>query len=269
MGSCIFIEFWLCWVFVALCGLSLVGAHRGCSSFWCEGFSLQWFLLLWSTGSRCAGFSSCDIQAQQVAARGPQNMQASVIAACRLQSLGSIVVHSLCGIWNLPNQESDSYPLHHCRQNLTHCAPRQVLSSFLGPHLITLVWALFSHIQWLLLYLRIYPPALSGIYPSRCILPAAAAAKSLQSCPTLCNPIDGSPPGSLVSGILQARTLEWGAIAFSGILPNNCLIFSKITVHSIFLLETLSFNGYEIKNLERLRNLHCSVLVSFFFLASC
>ena len=44
---------------------------------------------------------------------------------------------------------------------------------------------------------------------------AAAAAKSLQSCPTLCNPIDGSPPGSPVPGILQARVLEWGAIAFS------------------------------------------------------
>ena len=43
---------------------------------------------------------------------------------------------------------------------------------------------------------------------------AAAAAKSLQSCPTLCDPIDGSPPGSPVPGILQARTLEWGAIAF-------------------------------------------------------
>ena len=39
--------------------------------------------------------------------------------------------------------------------------------------------------------------------------------KSLQSCPTLCNPIDGSPPGSPVPGILQTRTLEWGAIAFS------------------------------------------------------
>ena len=44
---------------------------------------------------------------------------------------------------------------------------------------------------------------------------AAAAAKSLQTCPTLCNPIDGSPPGSPVPGILLARTLEWVAIAFS------------------------------------------------------
>ena len=44
---------------------------------------------------------------------------------------------------------------------------------------------------------------------------AAAAAKSLQSCPTLCDPIDGSPPGSPVPGILQARTPEWVAISFS------------------------------------------------------
>ena len=44
---------------------------------------------------------------------------------------------------------------------------------------------------------------------------AAAAAKSSQSCPTLCDPIDSSPPGSPIPGILQARVLEWGAIAFS------------------------------------------------------
>jgi len=44
---------------------------------------------------------------------------------------------------------------------------------------------------------------------------ATAAAKSLQSCPTLCDPIDGSPPGFTVPGILQARTLEWVAISFS------------------------------------------------------
>ena len=44
---------------------------------------------------------------------------------------------------------------------------------------------------------------------------STAAAKSLQSCPTLCNPIDGSPPGSPIPGILQARTLEWVAVSFS------------------------------------------------------
>ena len=49
----------------------------------------------------------------------------------------------------------------------------------------------------------------------RCESAAAAAAKSLQSCPALCDPIDGSPPGSPVPGILQARTLEWVTISFS------------------------------------------------------
>ena len=51
--------------------------------------------------------------------------------------------------------------------------------------------------------------------PSSRDLPAAA--KSLQSCPTLCDPIDGSPPGFPVPGILQARTLEWVAISFSNV----------------------------------------------------
>ena len=55
-------------------------------------------------------------------------------------------------------------------------------------------------------YLRMY----SGF-----VTAAAAAAKWLQSCPTLCDPIDGSPPGSPVPGILQARTLEWVPISFS------------------------------------------------------
>ena len=62
--------------------------------------------------------------------------------------------------------------------------------------------------------------------------PPAAAATSLQSCPTLCNSIDGSPPGSSIHGIFQARVLEWGAIAFSAaihinvsILPQTPLLF--------------------------------------------
>ena len=52
----------------------------------------------------------------------------------------------------------------------------------------------------------------SSLYPSAAA--AAAAAKSLQSCLTLCDPIDGSPPGFPIPGILQARTLEWVAISF-------------------------------------------------------
>ena len=56
---------------------------------------------------------------------------------------------------------------------------------------------------------------------------SAAAAKSLQSCPTLCDPIDGSPPGSPVPGILQARIVEWVAVSFSILnvyyVPNTVL----------------------------------------------
>ena len=56
----------------------------------------------------------------------------------------------------------------------------------------------------------------SGVpLPSLLSLVAATAAKSLQSCPTLCDPTDSSPPGSPIPGILQARTLEWVAISFS------------------------------------------------------
>ena len=60
-------------------------------------------------------------------------------------------------------------------------------------------------IFWEIFIQRLYVPS----------LPAAAAAKSLQSCLTLCDPRDGSPPGSPILGILQARTLEWVAISFS------------------------------------------------------
>ena len=60
----LFIYFWLCWVFVAARGLSLVVASGGYSSLRCVGFSLWWLLLLWSTGSRRAGFSSCGARTQ-------------------------------------------------------------------------------------------------------------------------------------------------------------------------------------------------------------
>ena len=54
---------------------------------------------------------------------------------------------------------------------------------------------------------------------------SAAAAKFRQLCPTLCDPIDGSPPGSLVPGILQARTLEWVAISFSNARKESKFVF--------------------------------------------
>ena len=59
---------------------------------------------------------------------------------------------------------------------------------------------------------------------------AAATAKSLQSCPTLCNPIDSSPPGSPVPGILQARVLEWGAIAFSNVYASCVQYFVTLWI---------------------------------------
>ena len=65
-----FIYFWLHWVFVAARGLSLVVVSGGYSSLWCAGFSLQWLLLLRSTGSRRTGFSSCGMQASVVVAHG-------------------------------------------------------------------------------------------------------------------------------------------------------------------------------------------------------
>ena len=69
------------------------------------------------------------------------------------------------------------------------------------------LWKSFSCIEWTFFWF-IYVLSISYYL-------AAAAAKSLQSCPTLCNPIDGSSPGSPVPGIFQAKTLEWVAISFS------------------------------------------------------
>ena len=71
-----------------------------------------------------------------------------------------------------------------------------------------------NYFRWLLniiLMKQIYLFPLIFSWGKHC----AATAKSLQSCPTLCDPIDGSPPGSPVPGILQARVVEWGAISFS------------------------------------------------------
>ena len=82
------------------------------------------------------------------------------------------------------------------------------------------VWQFLTQLNTVLWYNE--PITLLGIFTKELktqvhihIAAAAAAAKSLQSCPTLCDPIDGSPPGSPVPGILQARTLEWVAISFS------------------------------------------------------
>ena len=89
--------------------------------------------------------------------------------------------------------------------------------------------------------------------------PPAAAAKSLQSCPTLCDPIDGSPPGFTAPGILQARTLEWVAISFSKCMKvksesevaQSCLTLSNpmdcslpgSSIHGIFQARVLEWGA--------------------------
>ena len=89
---------------------------------------------------------------------------------------------------------------------------------------------------------------------------SSAAAESLQSCPTLCDPIDGSPPGSPVPGILQARTLEWVAIAFSSAwkwkvkgkslsrVPMDCSLPGS-SIHGIFQARALEW-GASVKSLD-------------------
>ena len=77
--------FWLHWVFVTARGLSLVAASGGYSSLWCAGFSLQWLLLLWSTGFRRTGFSSCGSQALE-----------HRLSSCDAQA------SLLCSMWYLP-----------------------------------------------------------------------------------------------------------------------------------------------------------------------
>ena len=81
----LFIYFWLHWVFITVRGLSLLVASGGYSSLWCAGFSLWWLLLLRSTGSRYAGFSSCGTWALEH----------------RLSSCGSWA-YLLHGMWDLP-----------------------------------------------------------------------------------------------------------------------------------------------------------------------
>ena len=78
---------------------------------------------------------------------------------------------------------------------------------------------------------------------------AAAAAKSLQSCPTLCNPIDGSPLGYPVPGILQARTLEWVAISFS----NAWKWKVKVKLLTSWWAHFMSLPGFSVRGIFQAR----------------
>ena len=93
--SCIFYYFWLHWVFVSACRLSLVAASWGFSPLWCAGFLLPWLLVPWRTGCRHMG---------------------TVVAACRLKSAGLVVVvhglHCFAACEIFPDRGSNLCPLH-------------------------------------------------------------------------------------------------------------------------------------------------------------
>ena len=96
-----------------------------------------------------------------------------------------------------------------CSNTLPHCYLMLTwYNSTSNPVFLILKWSGFTLLKIILNW-----KSLKHLYVTRAA--AAAAAASLQSCPTLCDPRDGSPPGSPIPGILQARTLEWDAISFS------------------------------------------------------
>ena len=116
-------------------------------------------------------------------------------------------------MWNLPEPVIKTMFLV-LQGRFLNTGPPGMPSYFLIFHILTLCKLSVEHI-------KIIPTWMftMTVCPSYNTLPSAAAtAKSLQSCPTLCDPIDGSPPGSPVPGILQARTPEWVVISFSNAL---------------------------------------------------
>ena len=150
----------------------------------CTGFSLRWLLLLQSTGSRLMG---------------------SVVLEHGLSCLAA------CGI--LLDQGLNPVSPALADGHLTAGPPGKsqicMLDSSLGLcfKIGQVNMVMMSDLSYLICRCK-------NAHQSRCIW-GTAAAKSLQSCPTLCDPVDSSPPGSPIPGILQARTLEWVAISSS------------------------------------------------------
>ena len=104
-----------------------------------------------------------------------------------------------------------------------------------------------------------------GFYIFKCPA-AAAAAKSLQSCPTLCDPIDGSPPGSPIPGILQARTLDCVAISFSSAWKWKVKVKSLSRVRLLATPWTAAYHAYF---LAKLNSVLCPVLQLHFVITVC
>ena len=114
------IYFWLCWVFAAARGLSLVVASMGYSLLWCTGFSLRWLFLLHSTGPRCAGFSSCGTWAQQLWLAG------SRVQAQQLWCTGLVALRHVGFSWTRARTRVPCIG----RQILNHCATREAQVQF-------------------------------------------------------------------------------------------------------------------------------------------
>ena len=129
----LFIYFWLRWVFVAVCGLSLVAVSGGYSSLWCAGFSLRWLLLLWSAGSRREGFSSCGSWALEH----------------RLSSCGT-QAQVLHGMWDLPGPGLKPVSPALAGGFLTHCATREV------PKFYLFIFCTSGSYQLSILYILMY-----------------------------------------------------------------------------------------------------------------
>ena len=120
--------FWLPWVFIAACRLSLVAVSRGYSLLWCISFSWRWLLLLWSTGSRLMGLSRCSTQALR--------------ALHQPSSFGAWPLATRC-LWNLPEPEIEPMfpvlagrflsmvPPEESTKVILKCAPLRTIS--LGP----------------------------------------------------------------------------------------------------------------------------------------
>ena len=141
-------------------------------------------------------------------------------------------------------------------QSIPELCQQRGWGSNLSCHLLTLTYFILF-LNWLI-YLW-----LSWVFTDGCGLSlveaAAAAAKSLQSCPTQCDPVDGSPPGSPVLGILQARTLEWVAIYFS-----KCVTAAAKSLQSCLTLcdpRDGSPTGSPIPGILQARTLECSYLI--------
>ena len=113
----LFIYFWLCWVFIAARGLSLVAVSGGYSLLLCTGFSLRWLLLLQTRGSRHAGFSSCGLQSQQLWLTSPRAQ------AQELWRTGLVAPQHAGSSWTRAQTRVPCIG----RRILNHCATREAL----------------------------------------------------------------------------------------------------------------------------------------------